>query len=203
MIGSRLAILSIALAVVMLPASAPAQDWLGSLPWSGSVDVEIPPDGLPPGPATLRIEAAGFARTQLGVAVPGEEEAELGDVPLSAGTTLAVSVGPKGEGIVVFVDPGAEGLPFDRLMAPAVAGLARVEQVPVGAARVSVTRGAAILCEKPEHSLCCCARVQHVERRIIFLAKQLPRPTVIRTQSSGSLRSEYRGASVGSLRFTS
>ncbi|HEY4563161.1 MAG TPA: carboxypeptidase-like regulatory domain-containing protein, partial [Thermoanaerobaculia bacterium] len=108
--------------------------------------------GLPPGPTALRIEASGFARAQRGVDVPGEGSADLGDLPLSRGATLVVSTGPRSgprsEGAVVFVDPGGEGLPFDRLMAPVRDGIARVEQVPAGASKVSVMKGSAVVCEK-------------------------------------------------------
>ncbi|HEY4592820.1 MAG TPA: carboxypeptidase-like regulatory domain-containing protein, partial [Thermoanaerobaculia bacterium] len=108
--------------------------------------------GLPPGPTALRIEASGFARAQRGVDVPGEGSADLGDLPLSRGATLVVSTGPRSgprsEGAVVFVDPGGEGLPFDRLMEPVRDGIARVEQVPAGASKVSVMKGSAVVCEK-------------------------------------------------------
>ncbi|HEX4959965.1 MAG TPA: carboxypeptidase-like regulatory domain-containing protein [Thermoanaerobaculia bacterium] len=103
--------------------------------------------GVPFGLVSLRIEASGFARTHRGADVSREGSADLGDVPLSRGTTLVVAAGPKGEGAVVAVDPGSEGLPFDRLTAPVFEGIGRVEQVPAGAARVEVMRGSSILCE--------------------------------------------------------
>ncbi len=104
--------------------------------------------GVPPGRATLRIESSGFTHARRGVDVPGEGAADLGDVKLSRGTTLVVSAGPKVEKAIAVVDPGGEGLIFDRLTALVVDGTARVEQVPAGTAKVSIQRGAAILCEK-------------------------------------------------------
>lgn len=105
--------------------------------------------GVPPGQVTLRIEASGFARTRHGAGVPSEGSADLGDIPLSRGTVLLVTAGPSGKGATAAVDPGAEGLPFDRLTAPILEGVGRVEQVPAGPARVSVMRNASILCETP------------------------------------------------------
>lgn len=131
-------------------AQGPVLAWMGGdlLEATSGPDGTFHLEGGPPGVARLRIEAAGFARAARGVQVPTEGNAELGDVPLSRGTTLVVTAGPKGEGAVAVVDVGGEGLPFDRLSAPVVEGVARVEQVAPGAAKVAVARGSSVLCEK-------------------------------------------------------
>ncbi len=131
-------------------AMGPLVAWMNRdlLDTSSAPDGTFRLQGLPSGLATLRIEASGFAHARRGVEVPGQGAADLGDVPLSRGTTVNVKAGPRGDQAVAIVDPGGEGLVFDRLMALVVDGIGRVEQVPAGAAKVSVMRGAAILCEK-------------------------------------------------------
>lgn len=131
-------------------AMGPLVAWMNRdlLDTSSGPDGAFRLQGLPPGLATLRIEASGFAHARRGVEVPADGAADLGDVPLSRGATVLVNAGPRSDKTVAIVDPGGEGLVFDRLMALVVNGVGRVEQVPAGAAKVSVLRSSAILCEK-------------------------------------------------------
>ncbi len=131
-------------------AQGPLVAWMSRdvLEASSGPDGTFRLNGVPSGHVALRIESPGFAHVRRDVDVPGEDGADLGDIPLPRGMTLAVTTGPRGEGTVVFVDPGGLGLIFDHLMAPVVNGVARVGQVPPGNAKISVKRGPSILCEK-------------------------------------------------------
>ena len=131
-------------------AMGPLVAWMSRdlLETSSGPDGAFRLQGVPPGLAALRIEAAGFAHVRRGVDIPGEGVADLGDIKLSRGTALVVSAGRRVDKAIAVVDPGGEGLVFDRLMALVVEGTARVEQVPAGMAKLSIQRGPSILCEK-------------------------------------------------------
>lgn len=109
--------------------------------------------GLGELPARLRIEAGGFARTEVGVDPDPERlETELGDIELLPGTTLRVHV----EGIqpadrrrfVVRLDPERAWRESDMLSAPVHDGLAVLPDVPAGEAILTVLRADVLACER-------------------------------------------------------
>ncbi len=114
--------------------------------------------GLAAGPATLRVEAAGFARATLDVMVPdgagGTGGLDVGSITLSDGAIVRVHANPAGLGrdspgdAVARIDLRRQWLDADLLSAQVWNGEAEVPDVPPGAARVSVAVGPKILCEK-------------------------------------------------------
>ncbi len=112
--------------------------------------------GLLPGPATLRVEAAGFARSQIplsleALAVTDGAGPDLGTVALAAGTSLRVVVDPAKvgpEGAVARVDLGNRWQDADLLTAQVREGIAVIPDVPSGQVTVTVLSGLRLLCER-------------------------------------------------------
>jgi len=108
--------------------------------------------GLPPEPGLLRVDAPGFARTELAVQ-PEEEAAELdlGVVELGRGTTVVVRV----EGLAddtpaprARLDLRGEWQDLDMIGAPVVEGEAELPHVPAGSSHLTVVAGRDVLCEQ-------------------------------------------------------
>ncbi len=114
--------------------------------------------GLPPGPATLRIEAAGYARATLDVVVPetatSSAGVDVGTITLGEGALVRIHADPAQLGrdasgdAVARVDLRRHWLAPDMLSAQLWNGEAEVPNVPPGAARVSVVTGPKVLCEQ-------------------------------------------------------
>jgi len=114
--------------------------------------------GLAPGPVTLRVEAAGYARASFDVAVPDpaadSQPFDIGTITLGEGGLLRVHVDPSRfgpEGLtdaVARVDLRRQWLAADMLSAQVWNGEAEIPNVPPGAARMSVIAGTKILCEQ-------------------------------------------------------
>jgi hypothetical protein len=105
--------------------------------------------GLTAGSLSLRIETPGFARRRLAVEPAEGTTIDLGEIPLSQGSTVRIHTGEKGgEGLAARLDLGEDGLPFDRLSGPVEGGMAILERVPAGPARLLVVRGDTVLCRK-------------------------------------------------------
>jgi hypothetical protein len=115
--------------------------------------------GLVPAPATLRVEAPGFARAQIPLALGSESlEAgegggvDLGSIALTTGATLHVRVDTRGmdaAGAVARADLGSRWLEPDMLTAQVRDGEATLPNVPAGKVLVSVLAGRKLLCEQP------------------------------------------------------
>ena len=112
--------------------------------------------GLAAGPATLRVEAAGYARATLDVVVPDAADGgglDVGTIPLSGGALVRVHVDPSRLGqealgdAVARIDLRRQWLDADWLSAQVWNGEAEVPEVPPGAARMSVALGPKVLCE--------------------------------------------------------
>lgn len=105
--------------------------------------------GLSPGPAVLRVEAAGRARRQVDLSLdPGAPELDIGDLPLASGATLRVLVtAPAGKPAVARADLRGQWLEADLLTAPVEDGVAGLHHVPAGPAVVSALAGRKLLCE--------------------------------------------------------
>jgi hypothetical protein len=100
-------------------------------------------------PATLRIDAAGFARRSLDVEPPADRFAvDVGEIELGAGTTVHVLAEDEGSGRVARVDLANAWLEPDMLTAPVVDGKAVVRHVPEGEVTVSVVHGARVTCDR-------------------------------------------------------
>jgi hypothetical protein len=118
--------------------------------------------GLPPGPATLRVEAAGYSRATLDVMVPDTAAGvtatapslDIGTIILSGGAAVHVRVDPSRLGLdalgdaVARIDLRRHWLDADMLSAQVWNGQAEVPDVPPGAARMSVAVGPKVLCEQ-------------------------------------------------------
>ncbi|HSS76934.1 MAG TPA: carboxypeptidase-like regulatory domain-containing protein, partial [Thermoanaerobaculia bacterium] len=120
--------------------------------------------GLAPGPATLRVEATGYARAALDVTLPDSSSdspaagaappIDVGTITLVGGAVVRVRVDPSRLGrdslgdAVAQVDLRHQWLSADMLSAQVWNGEAEVPNVPAGAARVSVATGPKILCEQ-------------------------------------------------------
>ncbi|MFY9823208.1 MAG: carboxypeptidase-like regulatory domain-containing protein [Thermoanaerobaculia bacterium] len=120
--------------------------------------------GLMPGPATLRIEATGYARAAIDVTLPdasadssaaGAAPAiDVGTITLGGGTVVRVHLDPSRLGQVALEDAVAridlrhQWLAADMLSAQVWNGVAEVPNVPQGAARMSVAVGQKVLCEQ-------------------------------------------------------
>jgi len=111
--------------------------------------------GLLPAPAVLRVEAAGFSRTQLNLPLTGAEGddpgslIDLGSIALATGATLHVRVEDKeAAGAVARADLGNRWLEPDMLTAQLWDGEAALMNVPAGKVTVSVLSGRRLLCEQ-------------------------------------------------------
>ncbi len=113
--------------------------------------------GLSEGPATLRIEAAGYARATIQVALPAasaDQGVDTGTTYMNAGAVVRVHVDPaKAELIaegdaLARVDLRRHWSIADMLTAQVWNGEAEVPNVPSGPAIVSVARGRHVVCEK-------------------------------------------------------
>lgn len=113
--------------------------------------------GLAPGPATLRVEAASYARATRDVTVPAAEAdqgVDVGTIALDGGSLVRIHVAPSRHGaeprgdLLARVDLRRQWLAADMLNAQVWNGEAQVPNVPPGAARVSVAAGRKILCEQ-------------------------------------------------------
>ncbi len=103
--------------------------------------------GLAPGPALLRIDAAGLARAHLEIS-PGEEPVDLGEVRLAEGVDLRVRAEGSGEGALARVDLRGDWLELDMRSVPLREGQAEFLHLPPGKVTVSVIAGRRLLCER-------------------------------------------------------
>ncbi|HEX2223086.1 MAG TPA: carboxypeptidase-like regulatory domain-containing protein, partial [Thermoanaerobaculia bacterium] len=113
--------------------------------------------GLLPLAASLRVEAAGYARTRIEVPAGATDEAEsggpveVGDVLLREGATVRVKVEARNEdgqemrGVVARVDLGNRWLEPDLLSAEVWQGEALFSNVPAGPVTVSAVAGRRLL----------------------------------------------------------
>lgn len=116
--------------------------------------------GLLPVAATLRAEAAGYARSQVEVPAGSQETedgggaVEAGDIALSPGATLRVKVDARNDdgeelrGVVARVDLGNRWLEPDLLSAEVWQGEALFSNVPAGPVTVSAVAGRRLLCDQ-------------------------------------------------------
>jgi hypothetical protein len=114
--------------------------------------------GLAPGPATLRVEAAGYSRATLDVTVPDTAAdspvLDVGTISLGEGAVVHVHLDPARFGAdasgdaLARVDLRRQWLAADMLSAQVWNGEAEVPNVPAGAARVSVVVGPKVLCDQ-------------------------------------------------------
>ncbi len=107
--------------------------------------------GLPRHPVLLRVDAPGLARLHLPAEPdPGESLLDLGDLALSAGSTVRVRAdGDATDGSVARVDLRNQWLEVDMLTAAVLEGEAAVDHVPEGQVTVTVLHGRELLCEEP------------------------------------------------------
>jgi hypothetical protein len=104
-------------------------------------------EGVPDVPFVLRVEASGLAPVRRTVTPPHDGEVSLGDIRLSGGTTLTVSVdGEAQDDVQARVDTAGHGLPMDQLTAAFFESKAIVPNVPAGPVTVSAWRDRRILC---------------------------------------------------------
>ncbi|HYX25691.1 MAG TPA: carboxypeptidase-like regulatory domain-containing protein, partial [Thermoanaerobaculia bacterium] len=108
--------------------------------------------GLAPGPALLRVEAAGLARAHLNLSLGSDatdEAVDVGIVSLAAGATLRVLVAGPPPGLAVArADLRGNWSEADMLMAAVQEGVATFRNVPPGKVTVSVRTGRKLLCER-------------------------------------------------------
>jgi hypothetical protein len=113
--------------------------------------------GLVAGPATLRVEAAGYARKTFDVQVAdsasGGTSTDAGVIDIGSGASLRIHVNASRdradiEGAEARVDLRRHWLDLDMLTAEVWNGEAVIPNVPAGAATVSVLAGRKLLCEK-------------------------------------------------------
>lgn len=107
-------------------------------------------EGLPQGPALLRAEAAGHARTHV-EATPEAEAAvwDVGDVRLPAGGTIHVTApDEEAAGAMARLDLLGSWLELDMLSTPIEDGEATFRHVPPGAVTLTVLAGRRLLCER-------------------------------------------------------
>lgn len=100
------------------------------------------------GPGELRVDAAGFARSQVTVQVLNEDKvADVGEIALTEGATLRVLVEGADSEAIARADLRGNWLELDMLTAPVQDGLAVLRNVPPGQAHVTVLQGRKLLCE--------------------------------------------------------
>ena len=106
--------------------------------------------GVSPGPAQLRIEASGFARRYLEVAVTEDADAaDLGEIWIDSGALVRVLADAPTSGVAVArVDLRGLWLEPDILTAQIREGEAIFHHVPSGRAVVSVLQGNRLQCER-------------------------------------------------------
>lgn len=105
--------------------------------------------GLPPGPALVRIEAAGHARAHLDLNLAGDAPSlDTGDIALGAGATVRVTVDESPPGALARADLRGGWLELDMLTAAVRDGEAVFRHVPPGRAIFSVLDGRRLLCEQ-------------------------------------------------------
>lgn len=109
--------------------------------------------GLGELPARLRIDAAGFARTEVAFhPEPERSKIDLGDIELLPGTTLRVYVEGAARAdtrrLLARLDLGRQWRETDMLTAPVHEGVATLPDVPPGEAILTVLRGGDLACEK-------------------------------------------------------
>jgi hypothetical protein len=131
--------------------------------------------GAGPEPLLLRIDAPGFARTFRSVSA--QEAAmviDLGEIPLSKGTTVTV-VG-RGEGAVARLALRRESSDIDTLTGAVRDGVATIRHVPAGPSVLTLHRGRSVVCEKridvpeetPELEVDCLADLLHVRGTVMI-----------------------------------
>lgn len=103
--------------------------------------------GLAPGPALLRVDAAGLARAHLEISL-GSEPVDLGEVRLADGVTLSVRAEGSEDGALARVDLRGDWLELDMRSAPLRDGRADFHHLPPGRVTVSVVAGRRLLCER-------------------------------------------------------
>jgi Carboxypeptidase regulatory-like domain len=132
-------------------------------------------EGVPDVPFVLRVEAPGLAPTRRTVTPPSDGEIPLGDIRLTGGTTLTVSVdGEAQDDVQARVDTAGHGLPMDQLIATFFESKAIVPNVPAGAVTVTAWRDRRILCrtevvvpaDKTEMDVSCVSRRVDITGRV-------------------------------------
>lgn len=104
-------------------------------------------EGVPDVPFVLRVEAPGLAPIRRTVTPAPDGEIPLGDLRLSGGVTLTISVdGDAEDDVQARVDTAGHGLPMDQLIATFFDSKAVVPNVPAGAVVVTAWRDRKILC---------------------------------------------------------
>lgn len=134
----------------------PAMSWAARdlLATSAGEDGSFRLGGLAPGMADIRVDAPGFARANLPLMIPGDEQqgdVDLNEVRLTEGTLLRVVMADEespGENAVARADLRNQWLEPDMLTAPVVDGEATFRNVPPGKVTVSVLAGRKLLCER-------------------------------------------------------
>lgn len=134
------------------PSAAALVDWaMGATARTTSAgDGKFRLSGLPFGPATFRVEAAGFAPSERSV-LPAEADArraELGDVPLAVGGTIEVQADRRLNG-TARADWHGDWRESDMITVSLVAGEAVLDHVPPGESRVSVVAEGELVCDGP------------------------------------------------------
>lgn len=104
-------------------------------------------EGVPDVPFVLRVEAPGLAPIRRTVTPLRDGEIPLGDIRLSGGATLTVSVDDEAQDDVqARVDTAGHGLPMDQLTAAFFESKAIVPNVPAGTVTVTAWRDRKMLC---------------------------------------------------------
>lgn len=105
--------------------------------------------GLSPGPTLLRVDAAGFARAHVDVAIPAEPPGiEAGDIRLSEGGTIRLLAAGAPEGALARADLRNLWLDLDFVTAEIREGEATFRHLPPGRMTVSVLADRSLLCER-------------------------------------------------------
>ncbi len=103
--------------------------------------------GLVTGAALMRIDARGFARAQRSLTIDGPA-AEAGDIVLTRGSEVVVTLQSKVSGAVARLDLTGSWLEVDMLTASIQDGRATLRSVPPGEYTATVAQGLAVICER-------------------------------------------------------
>ena len=132
-------------------------------------------EGVPDVPFVLRVEAPGLAPIRRTVTPLHDGEIPLGDIRLSGGATLTVSVdGEAQDDVQARVDTAGHGLPMDQLTATFFESKAIIPNVPAGSVTVTAWRDRKMLCrtevvvpsDKQEMDVRCVSRRVDITGRV-------------------------------------